>query len=449
MKVSVFGLGYVGCVTAARLAEAGHDVIGVDVNTEKVDMIERGASPIVEEGLGDLLGDMVAIGRLRATIDVAEAVAASDLALICVGTPSKPNGALDLCFLERVTGQVAEALAMQPKKFTFVVRSTVLPGSIQRAVWPEFKKILPAGVLSEIEVAVNPEFIREGSALRDFIDPPFTLVGSKSSRAVAQLRELYSSVRAPFVHTDVRNAEMIKYVCNAFHALKICFANEIALLCDALGADAVEVMRIFRMDKRLNISEAYLRPGFAFGGSCLPKDVRALAHVATRSDVDVPLLGSILPSNNQQVQEAIELVLATGRRRVGVIGLAFKSGTDDLRESPLVRLVETLLGKGLSLRVFDHDVSLARLVGANRRYIEYEIPHISSILCDSVEELMAHSEVVVIGNAGADFARVLDTVPPDVLVIDLTRSMKAPAMEARPVPREASQGAYSGEAQPA
>lgn len=447
MKISVFGLGYVGCVTAARLAEAGHEVVGVDVNADKVDMINRGASPIIEEGLGDLLADEVRLGRLRASADAEEAVAFSELALVCVGTPSQPNGGLDLRYLERVVGRIGEALALRPKQFTLVVRSTVLPGSIERVVWPALEESLTDGILREVDVAVNPEFIREGSALSDFLDPPFTLVGSDSPRVATQLRELYSSVMAPFVHTDVRTAEMVKYVCNAFHALKICFANEVAVLCDALGADAVDVLRIFRMDRRLNISEAYLHPGFAFGGSCLPKDVRALAHAATRSDVEAPLLTSIIPSNNLQVQKAVELVLATGKRRIGVVGLAFKPGTDDLRESPLVRLVETLLGKGLPLRVLDRNVSLARLVGANRRYIEEEIPHIASILCDTAEELMAHSEVIVVGNAGADAARVLDAVPPGVLVVDLTRSLQVPSAKPVRVRSETGQHVYGVKAQ--
>lgn len=435
MKISVFGLGYVGCVTAARLAAAGHEVIGVDVNADKVDMINRGASPIVEEGLGDLLAQVVESGQLRATHDATEAVSASELALICVGTPSKANGGLDLRYLERVVGQIGEALSRKPKRFKLVVRSTVLPRSTEKVVWPALRMAADDEVLDGVEVAVNPEFIREGSALADFLDPPFTLVGSDSPAVVDQLRELYSSVKAPFVKTDVRTAEMVKYVCNAFHALKVCFANEVAGLCDALGADAVDVLRIFRMDRRLNISEAYLKPGFAFGGSCLPKDVRALAHAAGRADVEAPLLTSIMTSNDAQVQRAIDLVRATGRRNVGIVGLAFKPGTDDLRESPLVRLVETLLGKGMSLRVLDRNVSLARLVGANRRYIEGEIPHIASILCDTVEELLAHSEVIVIGNGGEDAVRVLCDAPPGVVVVDLTRSLKAALPEV--VPRRA------------
>jgi len=424
MRISVFGLGYVGCVTAARLAEAGHVVTGVDINQDKVDMINRGASPIVEYGLQDLLCAVVGQERLRATDDVYEAVAASELALICVGTPSNVNGSLDLRYLERVVGQIGQALAKRPRRFTIVVRSTVLPGSVDRVVWPALRQAASGADLPGVEVAVNPEFIREGSALTDFLDPPFTLVGSDSPVAAGQLRDIYSGIMAPFVQTDVRTAEMIKYACNAFHALKICFANEVAGLCDAFGADAKEALRIFRMDKRLNVSEAYLRPGFAFGGSCLPKDVRALAHAAGRADVEVPVLASIIPSNDQQVQRAIDLVCAEGKKRVGVVGLAFKSGTDDLRESPLVRLVEALLGKGYALRVLDRNVSLARLVGANRTYIEGEIPHISSVLCDSEEELLTHAEVIVVGNAGDDAKRVLSAVRPGVRVIDLTRSFK-------------------------
>ncbi len=447
MKISVFGLGYVGCVTAARLAEAGHEVVGVDVNADKVAMVNRGASPIVEEGLGELLSGVVESGRLRATGSASDAVASSELALICVGTPSKANGGLELRYLERVAGQIGEALSREPKRYTLVVRSTVLPGSTENIVWPALRMNAGGIGLRGVEVAVNPEFIREGSALADFLDPPFTLVGSNSPEVADQMRDLYSSVRAPFVQTDVRTAEMVKYVCNAFHALKVCFANEVAELCDALGADAVDVLRIFRMDRRLNISEAYLRPGFAFGGSCLPKDVRALSHAAGRADVHVPLLSSIMSSNDGQVQRAIDLVRATGRRNVGIVGLAFKQGTDDLRESPLVRLVETLLGKGLSLRVFDRNVSLARLVGANRRYIEGEIPHIASILCDTAEQLLAHAEIVVIGNSGADAEQVLEAVPPGVIVIDLTRSLGFPVPEAIPLRAKAPQEARAAGAQ--
>lgn len=422
MHIAIFGLGYVGCVTAARLAEAGHEVVGVDVNEDKVGMVNRGSSPIVEPGLPELLGEVVGKGRLRATGNVAEAVAESDLALICVGTPSNTNGSLDLRYLERVVWQIGLVLARKPRPYTLVLRSTMLPGSVDGTVRPALHMTLSDEALANIDIAVNPEFIREGSALADFMDPPFTLVGTDAPVAAEQLREVYSSISAPFVQTDVRTAEMVKYVCNTFHALKVCFTNEVAELCDAFGADPHETLRVFRMDGRLNISAAYLHPGFAFGGSCLPKDVRALTHAAGRADVAVPLLGSIMSSNDVQVQRAIERVLATGKRRVAVLGLSFKAGTDDLRESPLVRVVEALIGKGLSVRVLDRNVSLARLVGANRRYIENEIPHIASVLCDTIEQLLDHADVVVIGNPGGEAHTVISELKPGVDLIDLTRS---------------------------
>jgi len=424
MRISVFGLGYVGCVTAARLAEAGHDVVGVDVNEDKVAMVARGNAPIVETGLAELLDQGVRSGRLSATADAGEAVDATDLALVCVGTPSNGNGSLDLSYLERAAGRIGRALAeAEPRPFTVVTRSTVLPGSVDRVVRPALGVPLGAHAMQSVSIAVNPEFIREGCALSDFLDPPFTLVGTESAAVAAQMREVYRAVPAPFIQTDVRTAEIVKYACNAFHALKVCFTNEVAGLCDAFGADAAEALRIFRTDHRLNVSEAYLRPGFAFGGSCLPKDVRALTHAASRADVPVPVLGAIMSSNDAQIGRAVERIRSFGRRRVGVVGLAFKTGTDDLRESPLVRLVETLLGKGYSLRVLDRNVSLARLVGANRRYIEQEIPHIASILCESEEDLLNHAEVLVIGNPGSEANRTLAGLRQGVPVVDLTRSV--------------------------
>ena len=446
MRISIFGLGYVGCVTAARLAEAGHDVLGVDVNQDKVRMINRGASPIVEPGLGELLGKVTRENRLFATADVGEAVAASDLALVCVGTPSNGNGSLDLRYLERVVWQIGLALARKPRNFTLVVRSTMLPGSVESTVLPALQMTLSDEALSHIDIAVNPEFIREGSALSDFIAPPFTLVGSESAAAADLLREVYAGIGAPFIQTDIRTAEMVKYVCNTFHALKICFANEVAELCDAFGADSAETLRVFRMDGRLNISAAYLHPGFAFGGSCLPKDVRALTHAAGRADVPVPLLASIMSSNDFQVQRAIDRVCAARKRRVGVVGLAFKPGTDDLRESPLVRLVEALIGKGLSVRVLDPNVSLARLVGANRRYIENEIPHIASVLCESVDDLLDHAELIVVGNGGSEAAQVVAARRPGIDVIDLSRSVTIG--HARPVSATAQASALEAGWQP-
>ena len=422
MRVSVFGLGYVGSVTAACLAREGHEVVAVDVNPQKAEMINAGASPVVERGLGELIADVVARGGLRATTSAREAVTCSDIALICVGTPSRANGRLDVDAVAGVGREIGAALRGRRRPYTVVLRSTVLPGTTEEVLLPAVRAGLRASAGPPLQIALNPEFMREGSSLEDFARPPLTLVGCADAEGASRLRALYAGVEAPFVHTSVRTAEMVKYVANAFHALKVCFANEIADVCDGLGADAQQVMEIFRMDRKLSVSEAYLRPGFAFGGSCLPKDVRALLYGARGADVLPPLLGAILPSNDVQVRHGVEAVLATGRRRIGVAGLSFKDGTDDLRESPLVTLVESLIGKGCDVRVLDRNVSLARLVGANRRYIEEQIPHIASLMCEDVEALLDHAEALVIGNAGEDAVRALAAAG-QRHVIDLTRGL--------------------------
>ena len=421
MRVSIFGLGYVGCVTSACLAKAGHQVIGVDINPDKVAMVNAGTSPLVEPGLGELLAEVTAAGRLRATTSTDDGVSGSDLALICVGTPSRDNGQLDVDAIRRVAEGIGHRLRQHPRPYTVVLRSTVLPGTTESVLEPALRGT-GTPLLPGLTVAVNPEFMREGSSLRDFAQPPLTLVGSDTPNAGSLFRELYAQVDAPFVQISVRAAEMAKYVSNAFHALKITFANEIGDLCEALGADTDEVMRAFLTDRKLNVSEAYLRPGFAFGGSCLPKDLRALTYAARGADLALPLLSHILPSNERQIQQGVSRVLATQRRRIGVLGLAFKPGTDDLRESPMVRLVEALVGKGCDVRILDRSVSIARLAGANRRYIEEEIPHIASLLCDTPEELFAHAEVLVLGNPDEQAQQVLAAARPDQLLIDLSRS---------------------------
>jgi GDP-mannose 6-dehydrogenase len=421
MRISVFGLGYVGCVTAACLARAGHQVLGADINGEKVSMVNAGTSPLVEPGLGDLLREVVGARQLHATTSTEEAVAGSDLALICVGTPSRDNGQLDVTAIQRVAESIGRELRRARRPYTVVLRSTVLPGTTESILAPALQG--GSAPLPALSLAVNPEFMREGSSLRDFAQPPLTLVGCESPATADTLREVYAEVEAPFVHASVRSAEMAKYVSNAFHALKVTFANEIGDLCEALGADAQDVMRIFLMDRKLNVSEAYLRPGFAFGGSCLPKDVRALLHAARSADLAVPVLSEILPSNDQQIQQGVSRVLATRRRRIGILGLAFKAGTDDLRESPMVRLVEALIGKGCDVRILDRNVSIARLGGANRRYIEEEIPHIASLMCDDVETLLEHSEVLVVGNDDEQVRQALAAPRADRVVIDLTRGL--------------------------
>ena len=422
MNVSVFGLGYVGCVTAACLARNGHKVIGVDVNPEKVGMITEGRAPIVEPGLGELIQEVVADGRLRATTDCAEAVRATSIALLCVGTPGTGAGQPSLDAVSRVASQIGEALAGTDQPFTVVLRSTALPGTTEHILMPALRDGA-GGRTAGIQVAVNPEFMREGASLHDFDHPPFVLVGCEDMQIASVIRAMYAGVDAPLVQTSVRSAELVKYACNAFHGLKVCFANEIADMADALGADANAVMRIFAMDRKLNVSDAYLKPGFAFGGSCLPKDIRGLLWAGRVHEVDTPVLAAVLPSNDRQIQQAISRVRQAGRRRIGVVGLAFKPNTDDLRESPVVTMVEALIGKGLDLKVLDPNVSLARLVGANRRYIEAEIPHIASLLCESAEELVRHAEVIVIGSRSADAEAVLALAGPDHHIIDLTRAL--------------------------
>ena len=428
MNVSVFGLGYVGCVTAGCLARAGHHVVGVDINEDRVAMLNAARPPIIEPGLEDLLADVVAAGRLRATTGTADALAACDVALICVGTPSLPNGRPDVDGIARVGEEIGRRLNGGDQPLTVVIRSTVMPGTAEHVLLPALRAGADHRTRRPLRVAVNPEFMREGSSIKDFEEPPIVLIGSDDEAAADAVAALYATVQAPLVRTSTRTAELVKYACNTYHGLKVCFANEMADLCDALGADAQEVMRIFCMDRKLNISEAYLRPGFAFGGSCLPKDLRALLWAARSQDLHVPVLSSILPSNEQQIDQAVERVLATRKRRIGVIGLAFKPDTDDLRESPVVSVVEQLIGKGCDLRIYDRNVSMARLVGANRRYIEGEIPHIASLLCESPEDVVAHAEVIVLGGRTPEAAQARAVARADQVVIDLTRATRvAPA----------------------
>jgi GDP-mannose 6-dehydrogenase len=421
MRVAVFGLGYVGCVTAACLARNGHTVTGVDVSEDKVGMINAGHSPIVEPGLGELLASVAAGGRLSATSDAREAVARTDIALVCVGTPSKSNGQPSFDAIARVGLDIGAALGGRVDPYTVVLRSTALPGTTHGILQGALRRGAE-GAGGEAVVAVNPEFMREGASIEDFDHPPFVLIGADDATTAARVQELYAGVDAPVVTVNVRTAELAKYASNAFHGLKVCFANEMADLAGALGADAHDVMRVFAMDRKLNISDAYLRPGFAFGGSCLPKDVRALVWAGRARDIETPVLSAILPSNDRRVRAAIDDVLAFGRRRIAVVGLAFKSGTDDLRESPVVRLVEALIGRGLDVRILDRYVNLARLTGANKRYIEAEIPHIARLLCQTAEELAAHAEVVVIGNNGADATAVRQALGPTQVIVDLSRA---------------------------
>ncbi|HEY7283967.1 MAG TPA: UDP-glucose/GDP-mannose dehydrogenase family protein [Vicinamibacterales bacterium] len=421
MQVAVFGLGYVGTVSAACLAADGHRVIGVDVNPDKVASIAEGRSPIVEPGLDKMLADAVADGSLRATMSVDDAVDSSDVSLLCVGTPSRRNGSLDLTYLTRVCEQVGGALRDRERYHVVVIRSTVLPGTTHDVLIPALEDASGRSYGTDFGVAVNPEFLREGTAVKDFRNPPFTLVGHNHAVDAAGAAALYTAIDAELVSTGIRVAEMIKYTSNAWHALKICFANEIGSICKELGIDSHDVMNLFCRDAKLNVSSAYLKPGFAFGGSCLPKDVRALQYRARELDVDVPVIQSILPSNSRQMHRGIDEVLRTGKKRIGLLGFSFKAGTDDLRESPMVVLAETLLGKGMQLKIYDRSVSIARLVGANKSYIEEQIPHLASLLCDSPDEVIAVSDVIVVGNQSPEFAEALTRCGSGHTIIDLVR----------------------------
>src|SRR3989441_1743152 len=421
MRVSVFGLGYVGSVSGASFAADGHEVIGVDVNADKVATVNAGRSPIVEPGLDDLLQRAVSEGRLRATTSTADAIADSDVSLLCVGTPSRKNGSLDLTYLERVSEQIGAALKSKAIYHVVVVRSTVLPGTTHEKVIPALERESGKKYGDGFGVSVNPEFLREGTALKDFRKPPLTLVGHNHAADASGTIALYQAIDAPLVSTSIRVAEMMKYTSNAWHALKVCFANEIGNLCKRVGVDSHEVMDIFCRDEKLNLSAYYLKPGFAFGGSCLPKDVRALQYRAKEVDVELPGISQILPSNRQQIQIALEQVLETGRKKIGLLGFSFKAGSDDLRESPMVILAEALLGKGISLKIYDKNVSLAKLVGANKEYIEKQIPHLSSLLCNTIDEVIAGSELIVVGNQAPEFGEALTQCRADQIILDLVR----------------------------
>jgi GDP-mannose 6-dehydrogenase len=419
MKIALFGLGYVGVVSAACLARDGHTVVGIDPNAVKVDFLRRGKSPIIEPGLEELIAAAVTADRLVAGSDYATAVAQCDVLMVCVGTPGQANGSLDLTYVRRVVQQIGEQLAARAGYKVVVIRSTLLPGSMQSVVVPLLEQCSHLQAGKDFGVCINPEFLREGSAIYDYDHPPKTVIGASDERAAAIVRELYAALDAPLVLTDLRTAEMVKYVDNSWHALKVSFANEVGRLCKAMGVDGRLAMRLFCMDTKLNVSSAYLRPGFAFGGSCLPKDVRALTYQGRLLDVETPVLGSILPSNQLHIAHASSMIRATGRRRVGLLGLSFKEGTDDLRESPIVTLAEQLIGKGYELLVYDQNVRLAALMGANREYILTHIPHIGRLLVERPEQLLEHAEVLVVAAASEEFRSLLKGLPSGTAVIDL------------------------------
>ena len=421
MKLSVFGLGYVGCVAAACLADAGHDVVGVDVNPTKVEIINSGTSPIIEDGISELIAKVVSSGRLSATTDSARAIRDSDISLVCVGTPSNQNGSLHLRHVEQVCSEIGAAMKDKNERHIVVIRSTMLPGTVENTVVPVLEETSGKKAIKDFGICINPEFLREGSSLKDYHAPPFTLIGADDEQTTSAVQSLYADIKAPVFVTSLKTAEMVKYVCNCFHALKVTFANEVGNICKALQIDSHEVMQVFCQDTKLNLSPYYLKPGFAFGGSCLPKDLRAINYKAKELDVDVPVLSAILPSNRLQIERAIEMVVRSGKKRVGVLGFSFKAGTDDLRESPIVTLIETLIGKGFELAIYDRHVSVAKLVGANKEYIEREIPHISKLMRSDIDGVLHDSDVVIIGNQAEEFRGVAERLRDGQQLIDLVR----------------------------
>lgn len=424
-SVSVFGLGYVGSVTAGCLAHMGNQVIGVDLEPSKVDAINSGRSPVLEARLADLVAEGKSDGKITATSDAKQAVNDSEISFICVGTPSLRNGKLDVSAVGRVCRDIGEALKGKSQPHLVVVRSTVLPGTTEETVIPELEKASGKRADESFGVCMNPEFLREGTAVADFFEPPFTVVGTRDVASLGPFRELYGWVPNEIFETDLAVAEMVKYMCNGFHALKVAFANEIGTLCRDLSIDAQEVTEIFKSDTRLNISPAYLAPGFAFGGSCLPKDLRALMYCAKQTDASLPLLDSILPSNEAHVDRAVEMVLRTGKRKIGMLGLSFKAGTDDLRESPHVQLAKRLLGEGCQIQIWDPVVALGRLIGSNKHFIENHIPHLGELLHDSLEEIVDAADLIVLGTSDIDMEAFVASVRDDQLVIDLVNLDKA------------------------
>lgn len=421
MRISIFGMGYVGAVSAGILASEGHQVIGVDPVQTKVDLINQGQTPIIEKEIGELIAGAVENKQLRATTDAAEAVQNSELSLICVGTPSQLNGNLDLKYIRRVCEMIGAAIGAKSARHVVVIRSTILPGTMRQVVIPTLEESSDKVAGRDFGVCNNPEFLREGTAVYDFYHPPKTVIGETDTVSGDILATLYEKMDAPLIRTDVETAEMVKYVDNVWHALKVGFANEIGNVCKGIGIDGHRVMDIFCQDTKLNISPYYMKPGFAFGGSCLPKDLRALTYKARAMDLEVPILNSILPSNSLQVERGIQMVIEKGKRKVGVLGFSFKAGTDDLRESPVVELIERLLGKGYDIRIYDKNVNLASIVGANRDYILNRIPHINKMMMTSLDEVLAHAEVVVVGNGAREFSTILDRLRDDQVVVDLVR----------------------------
>ena len=420
MNVSIFGLGYVGIVTAGCFARDGIHVIGVDINPDKINNINNGIPPIIEKGLKELIEEGLEQGRISATLDIEEAIQKTDVSLISVGTPSREDGALDLQYVERVVISIAEFVALKKKAHTIIIRSTIFPGTTRylTELSKKYCKDIP------LHFAFNPEFLREGSAIKDFDEAPFTVIGTESKIAASYVKKLYATLDAPVFVVKPEEAELLKYAANAWHATKIGFTNEIGRLAKFSKVDARKVMEMLVLDKKLNTSTAYMKPGFAYGGSCLPKDVRAIEYFGKINNINLPIINALSQSNNAHIELALDLIIKKNKKRLGLLGLSFKSDTDDLRESPAVELSERLLGKGYDLKILDHYVSESKLIGSNKAYIEKKIPHLSRLMVDSPNDLLKHSEVIIVTHGAAEFRTILDKINDDALIIDLTGILK-------------------------
>jgi len=429
MNVAVFGLGYVGITSAACLCKMGHSVIGVDVNPLKLDMLGSGRSPVIEDGLDELVSTAVDQGRLSVTADPDEAIRRTELSLVCVGTPSSATGSISLDHVRTVAAQIGDAIEKRLEYHVVVVRSTVLPGTVETEVLPLLEERSGKRAGREFGLCMNPEFLREGSTVDDFFHPPKIVIGEYDRPSGDVVEQLYREIDSPIFRTEIRVAETIKYADNAFHALKVCFANEIGRICKSIACDSRDVMDVLCADTKLNISSCYLRPGFAFGGSCLPKDMRAFTQFSQGQDVATPMLGSVLASNRCHLEHVERYLEGCGKKKIGIIGLSFKSGTDDLRESPIVALAEFLIGKGCSVQIYDEYVSIARLIGANREYIEKEIPHISSLLTDDIGRLVSEAELVIVAKKEGNCLELMDRYGDEKVWVDLAGAMQSPVSD--------------------
>jgi len=424
MKISIMGLGYVGAVSAACLAKEGHDVIGVDPVGLKVDIINNGQTPIIEKDIAQIIQTAVNQGKLKATTNAITAVEQTELSLVCVGTPSQSNGNIDTSYVKRVCTEIGSALKHKSSRHVVVIRSTILPGTIRTIVIPALEKSSGKIAGRDFGVCNNPEFLREGTAVYDFYNPPKTVIGETDTESGDLLASLYEGLNAPLIRTKIEVAEMVKYVDNVWHALKVGFGNEIGNICKSIGVDSHEVMNIFCSDTKLNISPYYLKPGFAFGGSCLPKDIRAMTYKGKSLDINLPILNAILPSNHAHIENGLHMVIEAGNKNIGFLGFSFKAGTDDMRESPIVEMIERLLGKGYEIKLYDKNVNLAALVGANKDYIMNRIPHIAKLMVNTMDEVIEHAQTIVIGNNSSEFSGIMDTIRKGKKIIDLVRGVQ-------------------------